>query len=213
MPRLPLALLAPLALSLWPLASGLWPLAQGSGAAPAFAEPSISPDRSEIAFASGGDIWTVPAQGGDARLLVAHAADESQPVYSPDGAQLAFVSDRTGNGDIYVLDLRRGTLHRVTYDDVPEQLNAWSRDGEWLYFSSTSRDISGMHDVFRVRATGGTPMRVAGDRYASEFWAAPAPDGQSIAIAFSTCAMARHGQSPHGSWKRSSPVTSSWYAS
>ncbi|RPJ84241.1 MAG: hypothetical protein EHM13_05280, partial [Acidobacteria bacterium] len=55
---------------------------QGGGAAdpaplPSFAEPAISPDRSEIAFVSGGDIWTVPAGGGDARLLVAHEAAES----------------------------------------------------------------------------------------------------------------------------------------
>lgn len=38
---------------------------------PAFAEPGISPDHSEIAFASGGDIWTVHAAGGVARLLTA----------------------------------------------------------------------------------------------------------------------------------------------
>lgn len=182
MTRLALALIAVPA-SLWPLASGLRPQNQATTATPTFAEPSISPDRSEIAFVSGGDIWTVPAQGGDARLLVAHAANDTRPVYSPDGAQLAFVSNRTGNGDIYVLDLRRGTLRRVTYDDLPDQLDGWSRDGVWLYFSSTSRDIAGMSDVYRVRATGGTPMRVAGDRYASEFWSAPSPDGQSIAIA------------------------------
>ena len=52
---------------------------------------------------SGGDIWTVPSAGGEARLLVSHAATESRPVYSPDKKQLAFVSTRTGGGDIYVL--------------------------------------------------------------------------------------------------------------
>ena len=52
----------------------------------AFAEPGISPDGREIAFVSGGDIWTVPATGGEARLLVSHTATESRPLYSPDGA-------------------------------------------------------------------------------------------------------------------------------
>ena len=75
-----------------------------------FSEPAISPDRSEIAFVSGGDIWTVPAAGGEARLLVSHEADESRPVYSPDGTRLAFISDRTGGGDIYVLTLATGAL-------------------------------------------------------------------------------------------------------
>ena len=69
----------------------------------AFAEPGISPDGREIAFTSGGDIWSVPAAGGDARLLVADAANDRRPLFSPDGRHLAFVSTRTGGGDIYVL--------------------------------------------------------------------------------------------------------------
>src|SRR5262245_49483774 len=61
-----------------------------------FTEPALAPDRKEIAFVSGGDIWTVPSTGGVAALLVAHAANEARPLYSPDGKELAFVSNRTG---------------------------------------------------------------------------------------------------------------------
>jgi tricorn protease len=149
---------------------------------PSFAEPSLSPDHREIAFVSGGDIWTVPYAGGDARLLVSHPATESRPLWSPDGTKLAFVSTRSGNGDVYVLTLASGELKRITYDDVNDALDNWSRDGKWIYFSSSSRDISGMSDVWRVRSDGGTPMQVAADRYASEYWAAPAPDGSTLAI-------------------------------
>src|SRR5215470_15645016 len=102
----------------------------------AFAEPGISPDGKEIAFVSGGDIWTVPATGGEARLLVSHPAAESRPLYSPDGRSLAFVSTRTGNGDIYVLTLDTGDLRRVTYDDAPEVLSGWSSDSKSVFFSS-----------------------------------------------------------------------------
>src|SRR4051794_4960377 len=151
-------------------------------AAPALAEPSPSPDHHEIAFVSGGDIWTVPFGGGEARLLVSNPATESRPLYSPDGTQLAFVSNRTGNGDVYVLSLATGNIRRVTWDDGNDQLDGWSRDGKFLYFSSTSHDIAGMSDVYRVQATGGTPMVVAGDRYATEYWSAPSPDGATIAI-------------------------------
>jgi Tol biopolymer transport system component/C-terminal processing protease CtpA/Prc len=151
-------------------------------AKPYFTEPALSPDRSEIAFVSGSDIWTVPVNGGEARLLVSHPAYESRPHYSPDGKRLAFVSTRTGNGDIYTLTFETGELKRLTFDDGNDQLDAWSRDGKWLYFSSTSRDISGMSDVFRIGADGGTPMQVSADRYATEYWAAPSPDGQSLAF-------------------------------
>ncbi|MBL0336169.1 MAG: PD40 domain-containing protein [Chitinophagaceae bacterium] len=72
-------------------------------------------------------------------------------MYSPDGKSLAFNSTRTGNGDIYVLNLETGKLNRLTYDDGNDELNAWSKDGKYLYFSSSSRDISGMRDVYRVK--------------------------------------------------------------
>ena len=148
-----------------------------------FGEPAIAPDRSEIAFVSGGDIWSVAATGGEARLLVSHPANESRPLYSPDGRSLAFTSDRTGGGDIYILSLTTGALKHVTFDDGLERLDGWSRDGRWLHFSSNSRDIGGMNDLFRVRADGGTPMTISADRYTSEFFGVPSPDGQRIAFA------------------------------
>lgn len=122
------------------------------------------------------------AAGGAARLLVAHPSTESRPLWSPDGSRVAFVSTRSGNGDIYVLDVTTGVLSRRTFDDGRDQLDSWSRDGKWLYFSSSSGDIAGMNDVWRVRATGGQPALVAADRYATEYWASPSPDGATLAI-------------------------------
>ena len=147
-----------------------------------YSDPAISPSGSEIAFVSGGDIWTVPASGGEARLLVSHPDYESRPLYSPDGKMLAFVSTRTGNGDIYVVNLQSGETRRITYDDAADELSAWSHDGQYLYFSSTSHDVSGMRDVYRVRLDGGTPMIVSGNRYTNEFFASPSPDGKTLAL-------------------------------
>ncbi|HKU76318.1 MAG TPA: S41 family peptidase [Pyrinomonadaceae bacterium] len=151
-------------------------------ARPYFTEPSLSPDRKEIAFVSGGDIWTVPATGGIASLLVSHTANEARPLYSPDGRYLAFISSRTGSGDIYLLTLATGDLKRLTFDDGFDQLDGWSRDGRWIYFSSTSRDIGGLNDLYRVSVNGGTPMTVSADRYTNEFFCAPSPDGKTLAF-------------------------------
>lgn len=146
------------------------------------ADPAISPDGTEIAFVCGGDIWTVGAAGGDAHLLVAHAGHASRPLYSPSGRHLAFISSSTGNGDIYVLSLDSGRLKRLSFDDAPEQLDAWSADGRWIYYSTTGHDISGMSDIFRINAEGGTPMPVVADRFANESDAAPNPDGVTVAF-------------------------------
>ena len=150
---------------------------------PYLAEPTLCPARPEIAFVSGGDIWVVSAKGGEAHLLVSHPATESRPLYSPDGAKLAFVSTRTGGGDIYVLTLATNELKRLTFDDAMEQLDAWSRDGKWIYFSSGAHDVNSKNDLYRVSAQGGTPMPVSADRFTNEFQAAPSPDGNTLAFA------------------------------
>ena len=48
-------------------------------AVPYFTEPFVAPNRAEIAFVSGGDIWTAPLAGGEAHLLVSHPANETRP--------------------------------------------------------------------------------------------------------------------------------------
>jgi tricorn protease len=153
-----------------------------ASALPSFAEPGISPDGSTIAFVSGGDIWEVPARGGDARLLVSHPATESRPLFSPDGTRLAFTSTRTGNGDVYVLALATGDLTRLTFDDANELVSGWSADSRSVLFQSNSHEISGMLDVLSVGVEGGTPTPVAADRYTTEYFAAASPGGDAVAI-------------------------------
>jgi tricorn protease len=104
-------------------------------------------------------------------LLVANPANESRPMYSPDGSRLA-----------YVLHLGTGETRRITFDDAAEVLDGWSRDGRFLYFFSTAQDIGGMNDVFRVPAEGGTPMPVTADRFVAEYFSTPSPNGEMLAF-------------------------------
>ncbi|HEY3743139.1 MAG TPA: S41 family peptidase [Bryobacteraceae bacterium] len=158
-------------------------------------EPTLNPARDEIAFIYGGDIWTAPLAGGEARLLVSHPATESRPRFSPDGKKIAFTSARTGNGDVYVLDIESGTTTRLTFDDAFESVDGWSPDGKYVYFTTNSKDVSSETDIFRVPVTGGTPMPVAADRYVPEFFAAAGPADGTIAF----CAK---GGMAYGQWWR-----------
>jgi len=165
--------------------------------APLMMEPALSPNHSEIAFVSGGDIWTVAATGGEARLLVSNPATESRPLYSPDGTRIAFVSTRTGIADLYVLNLRDGALKRLTFDDARNELNAWSPDGKGLYYSSNRGDISNMNDLYKIPVDGGTPIAVSADRYGDESQAAPHPTNGTIAFTSGSMAVSQWWRKGH----------------
>ncbi|MDQ2872549.1 MAG: S41 family peptidase [Candidatus Eremiobacteraeota bacterium] len=168
--------------AVFPALALLFMLPADAAGRPSLAEPGVSPNGREIAFVSGGNIWTVNAAGGAAHLLVAGDDAKDRPLYSPDGTRIAFISARSGNGDIYVLSLKTGDVKRLTYSDGYDQLESWSRDGVWLYFSNASKNVQGERDIYRVRLSGGTPMKVIAQTYVTNFFAAAAPDNESIAF-------------------------------
>ena len=80
----------------------------------------ISPDGTEIAFCYKGDIYKVPAKGGAATQLTTQDSYESNPIWSPDGRQIAFASDRYGNFDVFVMPANGGAAQRLTTNSTGE---------------------------------------------------------------------------------------------
>jgi len=76
-------------------------------------QPAISPDGSIIVFCYQGDLWRVPAAGGDAVLLTTHDAVDAGPVWSHDGKLIAFTSNRYGNYDVFVMPSGGGQATRL----------------------------------------------------------------------------------------------------
>jgi tricorn protease len=101
----------------------------------------LSPDANRVVVAARGDIFTVPAEKGPTRNLTNTSGEHDKwPHWSPDGSKIVFLSDRTGEEELYLID-QRG-------DGQPEQLTdngqamryrpIWSPDGARLAFSDKS---------------------------------------------------------------------------
>ena len=99
--------------------------------------PAISPDGQSIVFTYKGDLYRVPAIGGHANQLTTHEAQDFMPVWSPDGKQLAFASDRHGNFDVFIMPSEGGLSRRLTLHSANEFPTAFSPDGKNILFTST----------------------------------------------------------------------------
>src|ERR1044071_9227059 len=75
--------------------------------------PTVS--RELVAFEYGGDLWTVPRAGGQARRLTATPGVEGDAYFSPDGSRIAFTATAGGNTDVYVVAAGGGEPKRLTW--------------------------------------------------------------------------------------------------
>jgi dipeptidyl aminopeptidase/acylaminoacyl peptidase len=134
-------------------------------ALPVLNDPQISPDGRQVAFtvtradrdanAYRTHLWLVPSGGGDARQLTAAPARDTGPRWSPDGTQIAFVSDRGGEKQVWVIRVDGGEARALTSGKRSPADLAWSPDGRWLAFvgkpDAAGRDESDVRVISRLR--------------------------------------------------------------
>lgn len=103
-------------------------------------------DGRNVTFSYGGDLYTVPIEGGEAKRLTSHVGYEMFPRYSPDGQSIAFTGQYDGNTEVFLIPAEGGEPVRLTYtptnnrDDIGDRMGpnniviTWSPDGEKILF-------------------------------------------------------------------------------
>ena len=130
----------------------------------------VSPDGQQVLFCYKGDIYKVSTKGGTAVQLTTHDSYECSPVWSADGKQIAFASDRHGNLDIFTMSADGGSATRLTYNSVAEVPQAFSPDGKWVLFGAAIQDPAAsvmfpdntLPELYKVPAKGGRSLQVLG---------------------------------------------------
>jgi imidazolonepropionase-like amidohydrolase/Tol biopolymer transport system component len=123
----------------------------------------VSPDGRTIVFDMLGDLYAVPMEGGEAKALTSGIAWDTWPRFSPDGARIAFISDRGGADKIRTVRADGSDAKAVS--DEKENIvatPAWSPDGQYLAgrkgFTSTRSIAAGEIWLFHVGGGAGLPL-------------------------------------------------------
>lgn len=169
--------------------------------------PDVSPDGRTILFDLLGDIYALDADGGTARPLIVGQSFDTQPVFSPDGRRIAFLSDRSGATNLWVADADGRNAKRLSADTDPAIYTspAWSPDGRFVYVSRTIHTLLAF-ELFAYDAAGGNGIKVTRaqpggnekfDDRISVLGAVASPDGRYLYYARKTGSLWTQRPLPH----------------
>ncbi len=119
----------------------------------------VSPDGQTIVFDLLGDLYTLPIAGGKATRLTQGIAHDMQPRFSPDGKRIVFVSDKSGDDNLWIVSVDgRDTVELTTGIDVTYLSPDWSPDGQYIVVAKGTPFSNEKLYLFHVKGGRGLPL-------------------------------------------------------
>jgi tricorn protease len=158
---------------------GLWKRPRRISVADDISDFDLSPKGERAVFVARGEVFTAPIEKGPTRNLTRNSgSDDREAAWSPDGKHIAYISDATGEDEIWVVDQAgKSTAKRITDGHSAQLRNPrWSPDGKRIAFS----DIYGK--LYVVTVADGSEVEVADDVYGQMFGYKWSPDSGHLAF-------------------------------
>ena len=120
----------------------------------------VSPDGKTIIFDLVGDIYLIPFRGGEAQQITSGIAFDSQPVFSPNGEMMSFISDRGGSENLWVANIDGSNPKQLTKSNDGQFASPiFSNDGNYVYVSQTSW-AKRTFEIWMYHINGGSGIQV-----------------------------------------------------
>ncbi len=137
----------------------------------------ISPNDQTIVFDLLGDIYILPVNGGNAKLIVGGSAFHGQPKFSPDGKKILYVSDLSGSDELWTIDVNGYNSKQLTSIKADILLSpVWDLDQENVYVTSVQGAFNRRAKLLKIDLSNGKedPLLVDSKSQASKLISAPA---------------------------------------
>jgi Tol biopolymer transport system component len=123
----------------------------------------VAPNGRDIVFELLGDLYTLPMAGGEARRITSGVMFDSQPRYAPDGTKIVFLSDRSGDENVWIAsgdgsNPRPLTKGKNTRYWSPE----WTPDGKYIIVSRSGAAGSTGTQLWLYHVDGGSGVNLTG---------------------------------------------------
>ena len=141
----------------------------------------VSPDGQTLVFDLLGDLYTLPIAGGKAARITHGLAHDMQPRWSPDGKRVVFVSDRSGDDNVWIISVDgRDSVQLTRGTDNVYVSPEWTPDGQYIVVSRAV-PFMGNEKLWLYHAKGGIGVQMTGGTPAQRLLgAAFGPDGRYV---------------------------------
>jgi tricorn protease len=138
---------------------------------------SPSPEGTYLAVDRRGEVFVVPAEErvGEITRVTNSAWRQRGALYAPDGGRLAYLSDETGDDEVWLHDFATGQRRQLTTQATRKSLSLWSPDGAWIYFTAETT-------LYRVPTAGGAIEEVARHRAGGSTLTQVSEDGNWLVL-------------------------------